>query len=156
MVGESEQKPEDSGAALEDKILALESEFTGEELNLDVRQSVGLLRQIWVLFRKRYQLLKRTSGLIVYGVNLLLPIIVAAALTKYLYTWKALVTCEESYDTYRYPVGLDIPPLESTGVASLFGSQILGPQGQFSSPIQDALYADIMWVFPIQITEDKC
>jgi hypothetical protein len=128
---------------LEDKILALESEYTAEELNLDTRQSVGLLWQIWVLFRKRYQLLYRASGIIVYAVNLLLPIIIAAALTKYFYTWDALVTCEESYSKYSNPVGVDIPPFDNALYTSA-SEDILGPARQFQGGIQDDLFAGSM------------
>ncbi|KAJ5587579.1 uncharacterized protein N7459_003344 [Penicillium hispanicum] len=142
MVGESQNTPEDSDTALEDKILALESEYTDQDLNLDVRQSVGLLRQIWVLFQKRYQLLYRPSGMVVYAVNLLLPIIVAAALTKYFAHWDALITCEESYEKYIHPVGIDIPPFYSQSMSfTPTEKDILGPAQQFQGDIQDALFA---------------
>lgn len=143
MVGESQGPNEDSGAALEDKILALESEYTTEDLNLDARQSVGLFWQVWVLFRKRYQLLYRASGMIVYGVNLVLPVILAAALAKYFLAWDELVTCEDSYSKYVNPVGLDIPTLNSPSSSSTL-KDILGPTKQFQGGIQDDLFIQSM------------
>ncbi|THC93214.1 hypothetical protein EYZ11_007296 [Aspergillus tanneri] len=142
MVGDSEPIQEDS-TAIEDKILALESEYNGEDLNLDVRRSVGVVRQIWVLFQKRYRLLLQPSGMIVYAVNLLIPIIVAAALTGFMYKWDALVTCEQSYQAYINPTGLAMPPLENPTTYSMSADPgaILGPQTAFSGATQDALYA---------------
>ncbi|KAJ6134844.1 hypothetical protein N7512_000004 [Penicillium capsulatum] len=145
MVGESQESPEDSGTVMEDKILALESEYNGEDLNLDVRQSVGILWQIWVLFRKRYQLLYRVSGMMVYAVNLLLPIIVAAALTKYFVHWHALGTCEASYNEYVHPVGVEIAPFGTKGLTYYPTTKnVLGPAQQFQGGVQDALFAQIL------------
>ena len=146
MVDELETVPEDSTAAVEDKILALESEYNGEDLNLDVGRSVGVVRQIWVLFRKRYQLLLRISGLIIYAVNLLIPIIVAAALTKFMYKWDALVTCDATYQQYINPTGVEIPPLQDQKPAPMMqnGGAILGPEQAFSGSVQDELYTQSM------------
>ncbi|PLB48647.1 hypothetical protein P170DRAFT_318057, partial [Aspergillus steynii IBT 23096] len=145
IVGEQEGT-DDSTTAVEDKILALESEYAGQDLNLDVGRSVGIFRQIWVLFRKRYQLLMQWSGLTVYAVNLVIPILVAAALTNFLYTWKALDTCENIYDRYVNPSGAEFPPLMEAITAMSPGgpAAILGPRNSFSGDVQDALYHDII------------
>jgi hypothetical protein len=145
MIGDSEPTPEDS-TAIEDKILALESEYNGEDLSLDIQQSVEVVRQIWVLFQKRYRLLLQPSGMIVYAVNLLIPVIVAAALTGFLYKWDALVTCEQSYQNYINPTGLAMPALEEKVTYSMSADPgaILGPQTAFSGATQDALYTQSM------------
>lgn len=139
---------DDSDMAIEDKILALESEFTGQDLNLDVRRSVGLFRQIWVLFRKRYQLLRQWSGLTIYAVNLFIPILVAAALTGPMAQWQALETCEETYAGYTNTDGTGFAPLNSNSFVMPPGdtAAILGPQKQFSGRVQDALYVNTLYV----------
>ncbi|KAJ5093890.1 hypothetical protein N7456_009751 [Penicillium angulare] len=154
MVGEGQNTEDDSNTVLEDKILALESEFTGEDLNLDVRQSVGMFWQIWVLFRKRYQLLYRASGMIVYAVNLLLPIILAAALATFFASWDALVTCEDSYNKYIHPVGKDIAPFDAQSImASTMQYEVLGPTKQFQGGVQDALFVDTLDYLTYDMTD---
>lgn len=143
VVGEVEVG-DDSTTAVEDKILALESDYTGQDLNLDVGRSVGVFRQTWVLFKKRYQLLMQWPGLTVYAVNLVIPILVAAALTKFMYKWEALDTCESMYQRYTNPSGAEFPPLmeELMPMNSGGPTAIMGPQWAFSGDVQDSLYVD--------------
>ncbi|KAK1144117.1 hypothetical protein N8T08_005779 [Aspergillus melleus] len=147
IVGE-QAAAEDSTTAIEDRILATESEYAGQDLNLDVGRSVGVFRQIWVLFRKRCQLLMQWSGLTVYAVNLIIPILVAVALTNGMYDWKALDTCENAYQRYEHPSGAEFAPLMEAMtpmipmVTGEVSASILGPRRAFSGDIQDALYVE--------------
>ncbi|KAI9041867.1 uncharacterized protein KD926_006412 [Aspergillus affinis] len=147
IVGEQEI-PDDSTTAVEDKILAMESEYAGQDLSLDVGRSVGVFRQIWVLFRKRCQLLMQWSGLTVYAVNLVIPILVGVALTNAMYDWKALDTCENMYQRYEHPRGAEFPPLMEAMTPNIpmtterVYAGVLGPQRLFSSDTQDILYLE--------------
>jgi hypothetical protein len=112
------------------------------DLNLDVRRSIGILRQTWVLFRKRCILLQ--SNWFSYLVNLAVPIIVAAALYKFLQSWETLVTCDEQREVL-YPT----PFLQGTsGLPSMSGLlddiAAVGPADSFSSGEQNQLLIDSM------------
>ena len=118
----------------------------------------GLARQIVTLFRKRYTLLLQKSSWIAYGINLIIPIIIAAALVKFLYQMDPLQTCEAnvqalhnaavaepaqdasaSRNTVLAPLGWYYSPLlyATNGIPSAF----VGPQSAFSGAVQDSLYA---------------
>jgi hypothetical protein len=120
----------------------IEDEFhIFSDLDLEVGRSVGALRQVWVLFRKRYMLLR--SGWFVYIVNLAIPIVVAAALFKYIRHWDTLTTCDMQRN-FLYsgsPLG-DIQDFESTG-----GDKIaaLGPNDSFSGTLQDQLLVNSVY-----------
>ncbi|OKL56003.1 hypothetical protein UA08_08671 [Talaromyces atroroseus] len=108
------------------------------DLDLEVGRAVGMLRQVWLVFRKRYMLLR--SGWFVYLVNLAIPIVVAAALFKYIRHWDTLTTCDMQRN-YLYsgsPLG-DIQDFESTGGDKI---AVLGPNNCFSGAVQDQLLVD--------------
>ena len=115
-------------------------------LNLEVAKTVGTLRQTWVLFRKRWILLRSTW--FSYLVNLAVPIIIVAALQKFILTWDTLRTCEMQRDEL-----FSGPPVKdaSTFPAALggFGDRnmqiaVVGPQDSFSSDAQNQLLSDSM------------
>lgn len=142
IVGDLDPEPEASDV-FEDKIAALENEYQGDlDLDLDVGRSIGILRQIAVLFMKRYMLLLQPSSFIAYLVNLAIPIIVTGALSKYLYTWQPLTTCEAQYNSFMNSAS-DIPPLKSAWypVKPDPGS-VIGPREKMTGPVQEDLYAD--------------
>lgn len=142
MVGDEGPDPE-SFDAFEDKI-AFEDEYQGDhDLDLDMGRSIGILKQIAVLFQKRYMLLLQPSNWIAYLINLAIPIIVVGALSKYLYTWQPLTTCDAQYNSFMDSSGLSIPPLENqwSPVDPDPGS-VIGPKEKMTGPVQDALYAD--------------
>ncbi|QKX59712.1 uncharacterized protein TRUGW13939_06852 [Talaromyces rugulosus] len=88
---------EEAQTAINNKSDFLEEEIEGSsELNLDVAKSIGMIRQVWVLFRKRYMLLR--SSWFAYLVNLAIPIVVAAILFKYIQDWTTLDTCDMQRD----------------------------------------------------------
>lgn len=154
---------EETTTAIEEKIFALETEDI-RDIDLDVGHSIGLARQVWTLFRKRYTLLLQKSGWIGYGINLIIPIIIAAALAKFFHNFKSLQTCQMNVDILRNATakedaelsqysspsgrGASFAPLtsSSSGNELIFSSSgqtppiLLGPASQFSNPIQDDLF----------------
>lgn len=121
----------------------VEEEFRDfPNLDLETGRYVGLLRQVWVLFQKRYMLLR--SGWFVYLINLSIPIIVAAALSKYIRHWDTLVTCDVQRN-YLYsgsPLG-NIQGFESIG-GDKFAA--LGPNSSFSGTLQDQILVNSLYV----------
>ena len=77
---------------IDEKISALEQEHA-REIELEVGHSTDVIRQIVTLFSKRYILLTQKSSWIAYGINLVIPIIIAAALVKFLHRFDSLQTC---------------------------------------------------------------
>jgi ATP-binding cassette subfamily A (ABC1) protein 3 len=150
---------EEISTVIDEKIFALENE-TPRDIDLDVGHSIGLARQVAALFRKRYTLLLQKAGWISYSINLVIPIIIAAALVKFMYRFDALQTCETNYLLLRnksitdYPPGsgADFPvfaPLDSwespqTYVGSGYDNEqpsaFIGPQSAFTGAAQDDLY----------------
>ncbi|KAE8392439.1 hypothetical protein BDV23DRAFT_181593 [Aspergillus alliaceus] len=148
IVGEENTGATDPPTVVE-KDEAVEAEHQGG-LDLDVGRSIGVLRQIAVLFRKRYLLLRQRSGWFVYGINLLTPIVVAAALSKFLYSWKPLPTCEGNFQRFMNPKGIEILPIENQRLPPFSGhpGAILGPGKEFQGPVQDELFAaSLAWVY---------
>jgi ATP-binding cassette, subfamily A (ABC1), member 3 len=135
---------EEANTVIDEKIFALENE-RAHDIDLDVGHSIGLARQVYTLFCKRYSLLMQKSGWISYGINFIIPIIIASALVKFLYRMNPMQTCQTneillrnaSYDTRgsppTYPVfgPLDpyYPPQFSTysSTPSAFIVRILSP-----------------------------
>jgi hypothetical protein len=150
MVGEQE-----TSTAIDEKIFALETQDI-REIDLDVGHSIGLARQVLTLFRKRYTLLLQKSGWIAYGINLIIPIIIAAALAKFFYKFKSLQTCKMNFQKLQNASAMEsglsfdgsqiFGPLENSYYSSSFYTYdgqkacVLGPSAQFSGAIQEQIY----------------
>ncbi|RFU29987.1 hypothetical protein B7463_g6379, partial [Scytalidium lignicola] len=154
---EEEENPD----IIEQKIYALHNPTPGD-VDLDVGHSIGILRQIWVLFKKRYILLQQRSNWISYGINLLIPIIVAAALTKFLKKMHPLQTCQLNEIILRNGSAQDVllggPPsypvfapltaanpvfivaYPATNESAGTPSAILGPTSAWSGAVQQDIY----------------
>lgn len=128
---------------------------TAADLDLDIGQSIGFIRQVRALLGKRYALLKQKAGWISYGINLIIPIIIAAALAKYVLKFKPYQTCATNAEILRNASDSETPrssanfgsmavfgPLESSYTSSIYGNPVLGPASQFSGDVQDQLYLD--------------
>jgi ATP-binding cassette, subfamily A (ABC1), member 3 len=96
-VGEQEDS-----TVIDEKIFALETE-AARDIDLDVGHGTGFIRQVRALFTKRYILLQQKAGWISYGINLIIPIIIAAALVKFFYRFSSLQTCEMNMQRLRNP-----------------------------------------------------
>lgn len=130
------------------KELEASGEHSGNDsadLNLEVARSIGTLRQTWVLLRKRFILLQ--SNWFSYLVNLAIPIVVAAALFKFIKKWETLQTCDMHREAlYAAPPLRDADDFGSSMLGALDGTQIaaVGPQDSFSSDAQNQLLIDSM------------
>ncbi|KAL3417886.1 ABC transporter [Phlyctema vagabunda] len=118
--------------------------------DLEVGQPTTLSRQIWVLFTKRYLLLRHTSHLAMYCINLFLPIIVAGVALIYFRKFRDIRTCQMNEDHFK--AGLDqfadptFPFFRSTespvlSITEGDSAVILGPR---TNPIQDDLFTSIL------------
>ena len=102
-VGEQE-----TSTVIDEKIFALETE-EARDIDLDVGHGIGFARQVLALFTKRYILLQQKRGWVGYGINLIIPIIISAALVKFFYDFKSLQTCQMNVENFeqssrgRYP-----------------------------------------------------
>lgn len=144
---------EETSTVIGEKIYALENR-EAIDMNLEVAQSIGFVRQVQALFMKRYILLQQKAGWISYGINLIIVIIITAALVKFHYDFEPLQTCQESRDRFRNPVGTDIkkyeydlyyPVLQPPLSSSLYpysgqAVALLAPPTAWSGPTQDELY----------------
>lgn len=146
---------------IDEKIFALENE-TPLDIDLDVGHSIGLARQVAALFRKRYTLLLQKAGWISYSINLVIPIIIAAALVKFMYRFDPLQTCEINNLLLRNAsasetnfgqgnFGASFPvfaPLDYWEAPAFFPentyniqpSTIIGPASAFTGAVQDDIY----------------
>ncbi|KFY06843.1 hypothetical protein V492_07693 [Pseudogymnoascus sp. VKM F-4246] len=144
---------EETITVIDEKIYALENREE-IEMNLEVAQSIGFARQFQALFMKRYILLQQKAGWISYGINLIIVIIIAAALVKFHYQFDPLQTCQDASDRLRNPAGTDLKSYEydayypvlrapvSPYLYSYSGEALalLAPQSAWSGPTQDELY----------------
>ena len=148
---------EETNTVIDEKIFALEEE-NARDINLDVGHSIGLIRQVQTLFRKRYILLLQKSSWIAYAINFLIPVIIAAALVKFLHRADPLQTCQTneailrtssesdpgvSYTGQKYPVIAPLSPYDDPPTIYAYGNEpsaFVGPQSAFSGPAQDELY----------------
>jgi ATP-binding cassette subfamily A (ABC1) protein 3 len=147
---------EETSAVVDEKIFALENGTT-QDIDLDVGHSIGLVRQVAALFSKRYSLLLQKAGWISYLINLVIPIIIASALVKFMYRFDALQTCSTNNFLLRnaafgeFPSGSapDFPvfaPLDGWERPYYFAtteqpsSAIVGPKSAFTGAVQDDLY----------------
>jgi len=152
---------EEISTVIDEKIFALENEAP-PDIDLDVGHSVGLARQVAALFRKRYTLLLQKAGWISYSINLVIPIIIAAALVKFMYRFDPLQTCEMNNLLLRNALasetnfgqvnyGANFPvfaPLDQGEAPEVYPedmynpqpSTIIGPESAFTGAVQDDLY----------------
>ncbi|KAF4631693.1 hypothetical protein G7Y89_g6438 [Cudoniella acicularis] len=149
---------EDNSATIDEKILDIEQDNVSD-IDLDVGHSIGLARQILALFQKRYVLLTQKAGWISYGINLIIPIIIAAAISKFIPGFGALQTCQTnnlilrnaSSPDRQYPYQTLYPLFgaEPGNIISHdnFPSTLLGPTSQFSNAAQNAIYASSIGPF---------
>lgn len=155
---------EENSTVIDEKIFALEQE-NASGIDLDIGHSIGLARQVSVLFNKRYWLLMQKAGWISYGINLISPIIIAAALAKFVPNFDALQTCATNGELLRTASGSDysspynaptFAPLEEGTIPSIYvytkssssgyrppntPKAILGPTSEWNKTAQDELYA---------------
>jgi hypothetical protein len=148
---------EETTTVIGEKIYALENR-DAVDINLEVAQSIGFVRQVQALFMKRYILLQQKAGWISYGINLIIVIIIAAALVKFHHDFDPLQTCQENHDSFRDPVGSNIseydydayyPVLDRPVVSSLYAydgqpQALLAPAAAWSGPTQHELYRSII------------
>lgn len=148
---------EEANTVIDEKIFALETE-NARDIDLDVGRSIGLARQVAALFQKRYILLLQKSGWISYGINLIIPIIIGAALVKFLHRFDSLQTCSVNRELFTngtvsptFPAGhpeyREFGPLLPYNPSSIYASTgepsgILGPPSAWSGTVQEALYLD--------------
>ncbi|RDL30175.1 uncharacterized protein BP5553_10453 [Venustampulla echinocandica] len=146
---------EQTSTVLDEKILALEQE-RARDMDLEVGHSIGLARQVFTLFQKRYILLQQKAGWISYGINLIIPIIIAAAFAKFVHKWGAMQTCQTNVEIFhnaakeqlsmnpyynRMPL---MAPLSGATLTTLhsfdkYPIALVGPLSEFSGPGQDEL-----------------
>ncbi|KAN0095683.1 P-loop containing nucleoside triphosphate hydrolase protein [Hyaloscypha variabilis] len=152
---------EELSTVIDEKIFALENEAP-PDIDLDVGHSVGLARQVAALFRKRYTLLLQKAGWISYSINLVIPIIIAAALVKFMYRFDPLQTCEvnnlllrnastseTNFGQVNYGANFPVfAPLDQGEAPEVYPedmynpqpSTIIGPESAFTGAVQDDLY----------------
>ncbi|XMA20195.1 hypothetical protein WAI453_012986 [Rhynchosporium graminicola] len=153
MVGE-----EETSKAIDEKIFAMENDHA-EDIDLDVGHSVGLARQTLTLYKKRCTLLLHKSGWISYGISIMLPIILAAALVKFVYKFHRLETCEvnsiilrnqtegQTSDMVGFPVVAALEDLVPTNIyirGKNIPSTKLGPTSAFIGETQDQLFVNTL------------
>ena len=152
---------EEISTVIDEKIFALENE-TPPDIDLDVGHSIGLARQVAALFKKRYTLLLQKAGWISYSINLVIPIIIAAALVKFMYRFDALQTCETNnllmrnasasetnFGQGNFGAGFPVfAPLDYWEAPEFFPDEmyqaqpltIIGPASAFTGAGQDDIY----------------
>jgi len=137
--------------------------INAKDIDLDVGHGLDIARQVQTLFGKRYTLLLQRSGWISYGINLIIPILIAAVLVGYFHKMNDLRTCKEntevvrrqgaeastsSYSSYYTGPGtVQFDTLTYEGyIPALYASStgtpaaVLGPVSEFSGATQDALF----------------
>jgi ATP-binding cassette subfamily A (ABC1) protein 3 len=110
------------------------------------------------LFRKRYTLLLQKASWISYGINLIIPIIIASALVKFLYRMDSLQTCQDNIEIFQKDIASEaaqysdsvppytfLAPLEPYNAPAIYPSDdapsaFIGPSSAFSGSVQDSLY----------------
>jgi hypothetical protein len=102
-------------------------------LELHSGQRIGFFRQGWVLFRKRFTILRRNY--LPYAAALLIPIIAAGLVTLFLKNFKA-VGCQPAEDVSAFT----IDTLINQGSYDL----VVGPSSRFSNTTLNALYGPLL------------
>jgi ATP-binding cassette subfamily A (ABC1) protein 3 len=136
-----------------------------ENIDLDVGHAVGFFRQILVILLKRYTLV--THMWISSAIALAIPIIIAAALSKFVGQFDSLRTCQQNFDDVRNinspnytgftgtpndGTWVRLAPLESGGSSASLSysdgnSTVVGPVAQWEGPTQDELF--LLSTFPL-------
>ncbi len=135
---------------IDEKIFVLDNEAP-QDIDLDVGHSIGLARQVAALFSKRYSLLLQKAGWISYLINLVVPIIIASALVKFMHRFDALQTCDTTNLLLRnasfgaHPSGSApgfpvFAPLDDWDRPNSYVTALLGPESAFTGAVQDDLY----------------
>lgn len=138
---------------IEEKIFAMEDE-QANDINLDVGSGIGFVKQVRALFHKRYMLLYSKTGWIGYAINLIAPIIIAAAFAKFLRDFKSLNTCQDGlvefrhpksglYDTISTPWWPALEPWRSRGDFYVYDDTILAVLGPATSWPDEAYLASV-------------
>ena len=111
-------------------------------LELHPGQSIGFFRQAWVLFRKRFTILRRNY--LPYTAALLLPIIAAGLVSLFLKNYQA-VGCQPSEDVSSYTI--------DTLINQDHYEILVGPPSRFSTAALDLLYGPLL--YGVNITQDE-
>lgn len=127
------------------------------DLDLDVGQTVGFFRQILVLLTKRYVLIRHTW--ISFAISFAIPIVIAAALAKFMRGFDPLVTCQQNVDNLLNLTSMDygyvdpkaqfvqLAPLTNEAYSghpawSFENMSIIGPTSEFQDPAQTELWLE--------------
>ena len=105
-------------------------------------QSIGFFRQAWVLFRKRFTILRRNY--LPYTAALLLPIIAAGLVTLFLKNFKE-VGCQPTEDVSSFTI--------DTLVNQDHYDLLSGPNSRFSIAALTSLYGPL--IYGVNITQDE-
>lgn len=108
----------DTAAVIVEKIYALENDYA-TDIELDVGNGTTFFRQVVALFNKRYMLLRQRTGWIGYAINLVIPIILAAAIAKFLRKFPDLETCQMTLQELQNPSDQYNPGENSPGYPTL-------------------------------------
>ncbi|EKD18064.1 uncharacterized protein L3040_007757 [Drepanopeziza brunnea f. sp. 'multigermtubi'] len=103
------------------------------KLELHTGKTIGLSQQVWVLFRKRYTILRRNY--LPYVAALLLSVIAAALVTLLLDDFEAVGCSPEA--------GVTISDVESLAGQSRY-SLVVGPSSRFTNATLTSLYAPLV------------
>ncbi|KAH7336665.1 hypothetical protein BKA65DRAFT_432400 [Rhexocercosporidium sp. MPI-PUGE-AT-0058] len=112
---------------------------SGRTLDLHTGKSIGFFRQTWVLFRKRYTILRRNY--LPYMAALLLPIIAAGLVTLFLKNFSAIGCSPEQTISLS-----DVENLVSQEHYDL----LVGPSSSFSNATLTSLYGPLLPFIPPQ------
>jgi hypothetical protein len=72
-------------------------------------------------------------------------------MSKFLYSWDALETCEGNFRHLVIPKDIEIPPIGNPRLPLFPGSPgaVLGPGKEFLGPVQDELHLDSLYGCPV-------
>ena len=153
-----DEQERDAGATAQESEREIEAATNGQpqsNISLDHSHAIGFFRQVAVLLRKKYILLRHNW--LSFLMALAIPIVIAAVLAKYMPIFPTFDSCEKNYAnmlaksakeaiekssyTPPYPI---FGALNAPGyISSLQGydiSTVVGPISAFDDPGEDALY----------------
>jgi ATP-binding cassette subfamily A (ABC1) protein 3 len=113
-------------------------------LDLHTGKSIGFFRQAWVLFRKRFTIIRRNY--LPYTAALLLPVIAAGLTTLFLRNFKAVGCAPASTVSIS-----DVETVETLGKYDL----LAGPSASFSNQTLTSLYGPLLPIIPPQSAIDQ-
>ncbi|KAH6663252.1 hypothetical protein B0J14DRAFT_279502 [Halenospora varia] len=111
---------------------------TSDGLELRTGQTIGPLRQCWVLFRKRYTILKRNY--LPYAAAFIIPVVAAGLVTLFLDGFQG-AGCAPAQRIYLS----DVESLTTPGTYNL----LLGPQSQVSLASLESLFGPLLPPLPL-------